>query len=824
MEIRVCPECRSVFPPNAQSCASHGTVLVDVRGVHPMLGQWIADRFLLLELLGQGGMGDVFLAWQASMQRKVAIKVVSAEVMIRQGVLERFRREAHLTASLRSPHTVGTFDYGSLPNGMQYFAMEYIPGQTLAEILAQHGPLPVEQACDILQQVSLSLEEAHETGIVHRDLKPGNVMITSVGKGKLTAKVLDFGIAKLVGPEAQSLTETGAAVGTPVYMSPEQARGQTVSPATDVYAMGLLAFELVTGRRVFEGQSISEIVAKHLETQPPQLGDVAPELTTGIAADLDQVIQKCLMKRPEERYANGGELRQAFDALNVRIEVLRAGMKAAPTPILATAIMPGYAASESVRPVTPVALGAAAVAASGAGAAPAAYRHPSHSAQVGLTEAMGPTVAATPLTPVAQQRSNSFQTDAAVHGPAAVARQRRVPRWAAAALILLLLVVAALAALIVMDSSRTGQDGSSPDPHQQSGTAQGELVTSEGVGDQAKPAGGHEPGNDSSAAASAAAPAVAPAAEAKPVAAAERPGEGDRARLAAEAKPGAAGKPDEGEGASAPVVRAGGTQGQAIVAPAVKPVEVAPPLPSTAPANGKEPSSPAKPVQLPAWMEKPTKGSEPVVAPQDPACKAALELSKKTAGAVKGAATCESARRAAQAAGEACNKEPGVKPQVEGLAAQVEKACQDAIVGACVTASGEYAAMVEVAGKKPDCSRIRALRKEAEEKCSSEKGIPDTYRQLFPELNTKLDKQLCPAKKSDASKQPVQPAADCGECLDNWGWAKADAAILWGDACKKKLAPYLKGGSTYNKCKSCPGYTQAVGGAPKCATEAPAQW
>ena len=212
---------KSRFVPSVEACSRW--VPRPVRSTGRFWWKYVASTrcwasglltgFLLMGLLGQGGMGDVFLAWQASMHRRVAIKVVSQEVMVRQGVLERFRREAHLTASLRSPHTVATFDYGSLPNGMQYFAMEYIPGRTLADVLATEGPIPVWQAVELLQQVCLSLEEAHDTGIVHRDLKPGNVMVTAVGKGQQTAKVLDFGIAKVVGPEAQTLTETGCCRG-----------------------------------------------------------------------------------------------------------------------------------------------------------------------------------------------------------------------------------------------------------------------------------------------------------------------------------------------------------------------------------------------------------------------------------------------------------------------------------------------------------------------------------------------------------------------------------------------------------------------------------
>ena len=260
------------------------------------------------------------------------------------------------------------------------------------------------------------------------------------------------------------------------------------------------------------------------------------------------------------------------------------------------------------------------------------------------------------------------------------------------------------------------------------------------------------------------------------------------------------------------------------VAPPAKPIDVPPVVPPH-PVNSNVAADPPVTPPVTPPVVPPVVPVVVPTAPMDPACKAAEESAAKAAGLVKGGATCESARRAALNAKAACVKETSRAAALEALSATVEKACVDAAIAACTTASGEYAATVEVSGKKPDCTRLKALRKESEEKCSIKSGVPESYRTPLVALNAKADKELCPPKKTEPAKIPdgVEVATSaCSDCLDKWGWAKADAGILWGEECKKKLAPFLKGGKWYNNCKACPNYLKAIGEAPPCPKEKPA--
>lgn len=347
--VRICPHCYRKYLEPEELCPYDQSALLCLNGDHPRLGEVVDGRYLLLELLGKGGMGDVFLAWQSSMSRKVALKVISRNVMEHPEAVERFRREAHLTASLRCPHTVATYDFGSLADGSLFLAMEYLAGGTLDKVLAEEGHLTPHEACSLLQQICLSLEEAHELGIVHRDLKPGNIMVMPVGRGRRFAKVLDFGVAKWLGGQVQALTDDGVSLGTPIYMSPEQARGQEVGPTTDIYALGLVAFEMVTGERAFRGRTVAEIVSKHLDTPPPHVTDALPTLGPAAGA-FDTIIQRCLAKSPADRFPDVASLRQALESLHLpRLECQTESMDPGVDRTLdavATPAMPGYGVAE----------------------------------------------------------------------------------------------------------------------------------------------------------------------------------------------------------------------------------------------------------------------------------------------------------------------------------------------------------------------------------------------------------------------------------------------------------------------------------------------
>ena len=221
--MNVCPECGKRYAGAEICCERDGTGLVPLGDGDPRFGTIIAERYLVLDLLGQGGMGTVYRAQQLAMGRQVALKVLPRTLAQRDQTAQRFIREARLTAGLRSPNTVTVHDFGRLPEGDLYLVMELVQGRPLDEILKQEGSLPPERVRHILVQACRSLEEAHGQGLVHRDLKPANVMVERQSDGTDFAKVLDFGIAKLVREDASGLTAEGTTLGTAAYMSPEQA-------------------------------------------------------------------------------------------------------------------------------------------------------------------------------------------------------------------------------------------------------------------------------------------------------------------------------------------------------------------------------------------------------------------------------------------------------------------------------------------------------------------------------------------------------------------------------------------------------------------------
>ncbi|MBE2251472.1 MAG: protein kinase [Myxococcus sp.] len=259
----------------------------------------LGDRFRVERLLGGGGMGLVYVAEQVSLGRKVALKVLRDDLLTTQGMSERFRREALLLSSVEHPSVVRVIDFGQHGQSM-CLVMEFVEGQSLQQLLEREAPLSVERAERILGQLAQGLAAIHARGIVHRDLKPDNVVLTTTPEGREQARVLDFGIARLAEPdERQQVTQSGFVVGTPEYMSPEQAMGQPLDPRSDLYALGLIAFRLLTGKAPFPGPSPRELVSQQIHQAPPRLVDVAPHLAAAPA--LVAVVTACLAKAPDER-------------------------------------------------------------------------------------------------------------------------------------------------------------------------------------------------------------------------------------------------------------------------------------------------------------------------------------------------------------------------------------------------------------------------------------------------------------------------------------------------------------------------------------------
>jgi eukaryotic-like serine/threonine-protein kinase len=262
----------------------------------------IDGRYRVLTRLGSGGMADVYCAEDTQLGRRVALKMLYRRFAEDEEFVERFRREASSAAGLQHPNIVGVFDRGEW-DGTYYIAMEFLEGQTLKQLVREHGACPPELAIDITIQVLRAARFAHKRGIVHRDIKPHNVILDAEGR----AKVTDFGIARA---GASDMTETGSIMGTAQYLSPEQAQGQPVSPRSDLYSVGVLLFELLTGKVPFDADSPVTIALKHVSERPPAPSELNPEVPPA----LDAVVMRALEKDPGRRFADADEFVAALEA------------------------------------------------------------------------------------------------------------------------------------------------------------------------------------------------------------------------------------------------------------------------------------------------------------------------------------------------------------------------------------------------------------------------------------------------------------------------------------------------------------------------------
>ena len=306
--------------PAASAPVAAGPLPAPVRpavGVRPaaqplenLIGRTLNHRFIVGEKVGEGGFGAVFRGKQIATGREVALKILHPHNVSDETIVARFRREAEACSKLRDPHTVTTYDFDETPDGILYLAMELLRGQSLHQVQKAEGPLGYERVLKILDQVAASLSEAHRNGIVHRDMKPENVFIET-RDGEDHVKVLDFGIAKVVSDERQipALTAVGQTLGTLEFMSPEQLRGQKLDGRSDLYALGMMSYEMLTGTLPFAtAKSPIDIINFHMRSEPPAPSKLSDKVT--IPTPVDAIIVKMVAKDKDKRFADANALRE----------------------------------------------------------------------------------------------------------------------------------------------------------------------------------------------------------------------------------------------------------------------------------------------------------------------------------------------------------------------------------------------------------------------------------------------------------------------------------------------------------------------------------
>jgi serine/threonine protein kinase len=312
-------------------------------------GVVLDERYQVIEPIAKGAMGAVYRGERVKLGRAVAIKILHDALPAELSSRERFEREAKLMARLEHPHCVSVIDFG-LHDDKPYLVMELVRGTSLLELVMTSGPLEPARAADLMRQVLSGLAHAHELGIVHRDIKPANVMITEkTGLGE-QVRILDFGLAR---PASDSAKLTaGIVVGTPNYMAPEQIKGGTVDARTDLYACGVMLFELITGQKPFRADDPIAVVRKHLHDAPPRLADLRPNVELG---DLEQVVARALAKSPADRYANAEEMSAAIERATPR-PMPHAIPRRFPTPISTPVATPsGWNLANTGREPSPIA-------------------------------------------------------------------------------------------------------------------------------------------------------------------------------------------------------------------------------------------------------------------------------------------------------------------------------------------------------------------------------------------------------------------------------------------------------------------------------------
>jgi serine/threonine-protein kinase len=324
-KLTKCPQCGQSFSTSVKLCPNDGAVLEHSDPTASHIGEVLDGKYRLDSFLSQGGMGAVYKATHVMLGRTVAVKLINPEYVTSTEAVRRFQREARAATSLNHPNIVSVYDLGQTPQGTLYIAMEFVDGPSLKSVITSGGPVPPARTTHLLRQVASALAVAHRHSIVHRDLKPQNIMLTRTENGQEVVKLVDFGIAKTFDDSTQ-LTVSGSTMGTPQYMSPEQASGHVVDGRSDIYSLGVILYEMLSGDVPFNDKSATAIIIKQMKEvpQPPSVRN--PRVA--IAPALEAMTLRCLEKDPAQRFQTADEFAAALDAAATAIPEVDAAMQA----------------------------------------------------------------------------------------------------------------------------------------------------------------------------------------------------------------------------------------------------------------------------------------------------------------------------------------------------------------------------------------------------------------------------------------------------------------------------------------------------------------
>lgn len=357
---KTCPVCGTSYTDTSVFCPADGTTLRADDAAGDLVDSVIADRYLIKKLLGEGGMGRVYLAQHVRLPQMAAIKVLHPGMVKDQDAVARFNREAANAAKIEHERVARVFDFGETREGLVYLAMEFVPGRTLRAILADEPRLPPARAANLVYQIAEGLDAAHRIGIVHRDLKPDNILVITDEHGVDRSKVVDFGIAKAVDGAETQLTRTGMVVGTPEFMSPEQVLGEPLDARSDVYALGLLAYQMLTGVLPFSATTPERSLTARLIEDPRPLRVAAPDISW--PTDLQAAFDHVLAREPNDRTPSAMAFADALvgatetwtgaSVIRGRTPMSTSAITMAANAINPSSLTPTFGAKASVAPST----------------------------------------------------------------------------------------------------------------------------------------------------------------------------------------------------------------------------------------------------------------------------------------------------------------------------------------------------------------------------------------------------------------------------------------------------------------------------------------